>query len=64
MAQIEHVKTKGFEKEEGEFVKALDDALASFNVERQAFYSGTFIGNHMHRTLQVHVYTYICTWWT
>lgn len=44
---------KGFKKKDGPFVKALDTALASFNVRRQAFYSGTFIGNHVHRTLEV-----------
>ena len=38
-------------------MKALDTALASFHVQRQAYYSGTFIGNHVHRTLKVK-YTY------
>ena len=32
---------------------ALDKALASFHVERQAYYSGTFVGNHVHRCLKV-----------
>ena len=31
----------------------LDEALASFNVERQAYYSGTFVGNHVHRALKI-----------
>jgi len=44
---------KGFERNEGPFVKALDTALASFNVVRQAYYSGTFVGNHVHRCLMV-----------
>ena len=35
------------------FVKALDTALRRFNVERQAYYGGTFIGNHVHSTLEV-----------
>ena len=38
---------------DGVFVKALDDALSSFNVQRQAYYGGTFIGNHVHRCLEV-----------
>ena len=38
-------------KENGPFVKGLDTALVSFNVHRQAYYSGTFVGNHVHRTL-------------
>ena len=44
---------KGFKKEDGPFVKGLDTALDSFNVHRQAYYSGTFVGNHVHRTLKV-----------
>ena len=36
---------KDFHKNEGPFVKALDTALASFHVQRQAYYSGTFVGN-------------------
>ena len=46
-------KKKGFKRKEGPFVQALDAALASFNVCRQAYYSGTFVGNHIHRTLEV-----------
>ena len=46
-------KTPLFHNEEGPFVRCLDDALASFNVERQAYYSGTFVGNHVHRALKV-----------
>jgi hypothetical protein len=34
-------------------VKALDGALKSFKVERQAYYGGTFVGNHVHKTLKV-----------
>ena len=34
-------------------MKALDSALASFNVQRQAYYGGTFVGNHVHRCLKV-----------
>lgn len=46
---------KGLTRKEGPFVRKLDAALASFNVHRQAYYSGTFVGNHVHRTLKVHV---------
>ena len=38
---------------DGVFVRALDKALSSFNVERQAYYGGTFIGNHVHKCLEV-----------
>lgn len=51
---------KGFNKEEGPFVRALDRALSSFNVERQAYYSGTFVGNHVHRTLKPANTTTLC----
>ena len=50
---MEAVVQKGFEKSEGPFVKALDATLASFNVERQAYYSGTFVGNHVNTCLKV-----------
>ena len=53
---LEAVLNEGFHKEEGPFVKALDRALASFNVQRQAYYSGTFVGNHVHRTLKTNIY--------
>ena len=38
---------------DGPFAHSLDKALSSFNVERQAYYSGTFVGNHVHRCLKV-----------
>ncbi len=44
---------KGFNKEDGPFIKALDTALKSFKVERQAYYGGTFVGNHVHKCLKV-----------
>ena len=34
-------------------MRKVDAALASFNVEQQAYYSGTFVGKHIHRTLKV-----------
>ncbi|XP_064399209.1 uncharacterized protein LOC135345702 [Halichondria panicea] len=40
--------TKLFKREDGPFVKALDIALDGFNVRRQAYYGGTFVGNHVH----------------
>eukprot|EP00731_Ephydatia_muelleri_P007679 Em0004g17a len=35
-----------FKKEDGPFVKALDNALASFHVKKQAYYSGTFVEDY------------------
>ena len=57
--QQERIIKKGFDQEDGLFVKALDKALCSFNVERQAYYGGTFIGNHVHRALKVSLTTYL-----
>ena len=45
----------GFDKTDGIFVKSLDMALASFNVEHQAYHVGSFVGNHVHTTLKVHI---------
>ncbi len=53
MTGLKQVVEHSFQKHDGPFVQALDVALASFNVHRQAYYSGTFIGNHVHRTLKV-----------
>ena len=36
------------------FVKALDIALQSFDVRRQNYHGGAFVGNHIHKTLEVH----------
>lgn len=41
-------------RKEGPFVQNLDKTLASFHVCRQAYYSGTFVGNHVHTALKVH----------
>ncbi len=51
--EAEESVAKGFKLHEVPFVKTLQLALNSFNVEKQAYYSGTFVGNHVHRTLQV-----------
>ena len=47
------VLEKRFDKDDGVFVRSLDEAIASFNVERQAYHGGSFIGNHIHRALKV-----------
>lgn len=63
MEKQNSVIKKGFERENGVFVRSLDAALASFNVERQAYHGGSFIGNHIHRTLKVykfHLIHHLC----
>ena len=42
-----------FDIDEGPFCRALDGALATFKVHREAYYGGTFTGNHAHKCLQV-----------
>ena len=43
---------------EGPFVRSLDKALGAMNVHRQAYYGGTFIGNHVHKCLKVSNYNH------
>ncbi len=45
MTGLEQVAEHSVQKHDGPFVQALDGALASFNVHRQAYY--------VHRTLKV-----------
>ncbi len=53
MTTLESAALKKFPNETGPFVKGLDNALKSFNVDRTPYYGGTFIGNHVHRSLKV-----------
>ena len=39
----------------GPCVKRLDEVLCSLNVERQAYYGKTFIGNHVNKMLKVSI---------
>ena len=45
----------GFSSVDGVFVKALDNAVRTFNEERQAYYGGTY---HVHSSLEVN--TLLC----
>ena len=49
---------KRFEMSEGHFVHSLDKALGGMNVHRQAYYGGTFIGNHVRKCLKVSNYNH------
>ena len=53
ITQNKKVISKGFEREDGVFVKSLEMALKSFNVEIQAYHGGSFIGNHVLKALKV-----------
>ncbi len=52
-AELSSISQKTLPRKDGPFVRCLDDALASFNVHRQAYHSGSFVGNHIHRALKV-----------
>ena len=52
---LDKVIQKKFVKSDGPLVKRLDDVLASFHVQRQAYYGGTFVGNHVHSCLKVYI---------
>ena len=49
-ASLEAKVKKGFSLTDGPFVKDLENA---FNVHRQQYYGGIFVGNHIHKTLKV-----------
>ena len=42
-----------FAAKDGPFVQALEDSLRQCGVDRQAYHGGSFIGNHVHKCLQV-----------
>ena len=48
---------RGYSEKEGPFVKILDNALQSFGVQRQQYFGGAFIGNHVQKALKVQCYT-------
>ena len=41
------------QNKDGPCVLALDRTLKQINVERQAYFGGTFIGNHVNKCLKV-----------
>ena len=43
----------GFNIDDGPFCQGLDEALQHFKVQREAYYGGTFTGNHVHKCLKV-----------
>ena len=44
---------KGFAVSEGPFLKGVEAVFQSLNVQRQQYHRGAFIGNHVHKVLQV-----------
>ena len=52
---------KGFSEKEGPFVKQLDSALQLIGVQRQQYFGGAFVGNHVHKALKVHILCFMQT---
>eukprot|EP00731_Ephydatia_muelleri_P033461 Em0030g18a len=52
---------RGYPEKKGPFVKILDNALQSFGVQRQQYFSGAFIGNHVHKAIQAPNIQTMCT---
>ena len=52
--ELDKVVAKSFSRSDGPFVKNLDQGLKSFHVEKEAYFGGTFVGNHVHSCLKVH----------
>ena len=44
---------KGFNEKEGPFVRRLDSALQEIEVQRQQYFGGAFVGNHVPKALKV-----------
>ena len=55
MLDLNKIIKKPVSKSDGPFVQAINKALSSFNVQRQVYYSGIFVGNHVYPCLMVKV---------
>jgi hypothetical protein len=53
ISDLKRASSEEFDIDEGPFCRALDTALGTFKVYREAYFGGTFTGNHAHKCLQV-----------
>ena len=51
--ESQQLTSSKFNADDGPCAQALHQALEDIGVQRQAYYSGTFVGNHVHKCLQV-----------
>ena len=51
--KIQGEMRKKAKKAEGAICKELDNALQELHIHRQQYHGGSFIGNHIHKMLQV-----------
>eukprot|EP00731_Ephydatia_muelleri_P036352 Em0240g5a len=52
---------RSFPEKEGPFVKQLDSALQLIGVQRQQYFGGAFVGNHVHKALKLPNVKTLCT---
>ena len=57
IAQKQEECRGGFSINDGPFCRSLDEALGKLKVHREAYYGGTFTGNHAHKCLKVYCQT-------
>ena len=55
MTQVEAVVGERFKGSDGPFFRSLEGALKVLNIQRQAYHGGTFVGNHIHKLVQVKI---------
>ena len=60
MSALENTLKKKFSHRDGPFFRCLEESLQQLNVKRQSFHGATFVGNHVHKLLQVCTHT-LCT---
>eukprot|EP00731_Ephydatia_muelleri_P021065 Em0013g792a len=60
IAHITDELSKGFATHEGPFVKELDSTLQMLGVTRQQYFGGVFVGNHVHKSLQISSIEALC----
>ncbi len=56
MAEWKEKVTKGFPEGSGRCSKELEDRIQALGVQRQAYYSGTLVGNHINKLCKVLYY--------
>ncbi|XP_065673946.1 uncharacterized protein LOC136090898 [Hydra vulgaris] len=57
---LKELRSKTFEKSHGLLVNKLDQVLCGLNVQRQAYHGKCFIGNHVHKMLQINSVLDLC----
>ncbi len=61
VSKLESSLKRKFSAASGAFYSSLEGSLKALYVQRQAYQGGTFIGNHVHKLLKLHVnYIYYC----